>query len=90
MNFGVAGMMFMAVLILVGIVAGVVGFGDLAGIGVVYAGGVGLVCAACAGGNGPTFCDSANVRNHWRGHLQIAAVVVVIGLVGAAVTSLLS
>ena len=65
LNFGVAGMLVVAVLIVVGAVAGILSFGDLAGIGAVYAAGVGVICAACPKGPGSTFCDPANVRNHW-------------------------
>ena len=89
MNFGIAGMLVTAVVVLLAMVARVVSFADLAGIGVVYAAGVGLVCAASPGGVRPTFGDSANMRNHWRGHLQIAAAVTLVGLVGAGVTALL-
>lgn len=53
----------------------------------VYGCGVGLVCAVCAGGTERTFCDSINVRNHWRGHLQVAAATFVIGMLGQVVLS---
>lgn len=83
-------MVVAAVVIVVGMATGALDFGALVGIGVAYAGGVGLVCAACAGGDRPTICDSANIRNHWRGHLQVAAGITVVGIVGAVATSLLS
>ena len=83
MNFGVAGMLVGAVAVIIGMIAGLVTFGDLAGIGFVYALGLGLVCAVCGGGSDSTFCDSANARNHWRGHLQVAATMMIVGAVGA-------
>ena len=89
MNFGIVGMLLGAIVVLVAMVARVLTFGDLAGIGVVYAAGVGLICAADPGGVRPTFTDPANIRNHWRGHLQIAAVVILVGLVGTGATALL-
>lgn len=89
MNFGIVGMLLGAIVVLVVMVARVLTFGDLAGIGVVYAAGVGLICAAAPGGVRPTFSDPANIRNHWRGHVQIAAVVILVGLVGTGATALL-
>ena len=89
MNYGIVGMLVAALVVLVAMVARVLTFGDLAGLGVVYAAGVGLVCAVDPGGVRPKFSDSANIRNHWRGHLQIAAAVIVVGLVGAGATALL-
>lgn len=55
---------------------------SLAGISVAYALGVGLVCATCYGGIAPKAADPANVRNHWRGHLQLAATMLGVGVVG--------
>jgi hypothetical protein len=59
----------------------------LSGFAFVYGCGVGLICAACAGGIDPTFCDPMNARNHWRGHLQVAAAAFVIGVLGQVVRS---
>ncbi len=89
MNYGTVGMLVPAVVILVAMFARVFTFGDLVGIGLVYAAGVGLVCAAEPGGVRPRLSDPANIRNHWRGHLQVAAVVILVGLVGAGATALL-
>lgn len=80
------GMAVGGVLLVAGIVAGAVRAVDLAGIGVAYALGVGLICAFY-GGTEPTFSDPTNVRNHWRGHLQVAAVLVVLGLLGGVIGS---
>jgi NADH:ubiquinone oxidoreductase subunit 6 (subunit J) len=63
-------------------------FGDLFGIGLVYAGAIGMICAFCYGGTEPTLCDPMNARNHWRGHLQTAAVVMVVAAVGGVVSAL--
>jgi hypothetical protein len=59
----------------------------LTGFAFIYGCGVGLVCAVCAGGTERTFCDSINVRYHWRGHLQVAAVAFVIGMLAQFVRS---
>lgn len=88
-NYGVIGMLLGGVLIVVAMIAGVATFGDLAGIGLAYGVGIGLICAVCPGGTGPTFCDPANVRNHWRGHLQVAAAIVLLGAVGAGASAVL-
>ncbi len=62
-------------------------FITLTGLAFVYGCGVGLVCAVCAGGQSRTFCDSMNVRNHWRGHLQVASMLLVIGVLGQILVS---
>lgn len=64
-------------------------FGDMAGIGLVYGLGVGLICAVCSGGTRPSACDPANIRNHWRGHLQVAAAIILTGIVGVCVSAIL-
>ena len=64
MNYGIAGVLVTAVVVLLAMVTRVFTFADLAGIGLVCAAGVGLVCAASPDGVRPTFGDSANVRNH--------------------------
>lgn len=89
MNFGIVGMLLATIVVLVAMVARVFTFADLAGIGLMYAAGVGLICAAERGGVRPRFSDPANIRNHWRGHLQIAAGLILFGLVGAGATALL-
>ena len=63
-------------------------FGVLVGLACAYAGGVGLICAVGGGGEGPTWWDSLNARNHWRGHLQVAGVMFVVGCFGQAVAAL--
>ena len=88
-SFGVVAMLLGGVLVVVGMIAGVITFGGLIGIGLVYGIGVGLICAVCRNGTTPNFCDPANVRNHWRGHVKAAGVIVFVGLVGAAVSTTL-
>ena len=57
----------------------------LIGLGFVWAAAVGLICAVCVGGTSPTFCDSLNARNHWRGHLQGAAALMIVGIIGTII-----
>jgi len=77
-----------AVVIGVWMTQGRANFGDLFGIGLVYALGVGTICAFSQGGTEPTFRDPMNARNHWRGHLQIAAVVMLFAALGGVVSAL--
>lgn len=88
-NAGTVGLLLVGLFLAVWLLLGYAHFGDLIGIGFVYAGAIGLICAVCAGGTRPTFCDSANIRNHWRGHLQAAATVSAIGLIGTVITAVL-
>lgn len=87
-NLGVVSLLLGACLLLAGMIVGFVSFGALAGVGVIYALDVGLICAVVPGGTKPTFADSANIRNHWRGHLQVAAAMIVVGSVGAGLGAL--
>lgn len=88
-NAGSVGFFLVGSFLVVWLLLGYAHFSDLIGVGFVYATATGLICAVCAGGTKPTFCDSANVRNHWRGHLQAAVALSAIGLVGTLITKIL-
>jgi hypothetical protein len=77
-----------ALIVVVWAARGAVSFGDLFGIGFVYGLGIGLICAVCAGGTEPTLSDPMNARNHWRGHLQIAAAIMGIATIGGIVSAI--
>ena len=64
-------------------------FGDLFGIGLVYAAGIGLFCAVSHGGTEPTFADPMSARNHWRGHLQMAGAIMAFAAVGGIVSAVI-
>jgi len=68
-------------------VRAVIVFTTFAGLGVAYLLAVGLICAVCAGGTGRSACDPINVRNHWRSHAGVAAMMIAVGLIGAALLS---
>jgi len=78
-----------ALIVLVGAPAAQVGPADVLGIGMVFAAGTGLICAACYGGTKPTLCDPGNIRNHWRGHLRNIAAITAVGMLYAALVGLL-